>query len=230
MSNQAEKESLRARFAQEALGAPPLLEYSGKIAQSIRNLPNYRQVRQIFVGPAPGLLQVRVNALVDGKELIMPGPGLKEGFYLCKPYSIPFPKLGNAVTLLGISQYGRRLNLADLAALSIGLLVTDAVAVDSSGNRLGDGQGFFDLAHAILAETGALHDEKRVYAAVVEHQLSTVPLPVDSWDVSMDGFVTVSGSKDFPHFPQASPSVVWESLVLDRIRKIGPLWKLFGMR
>ncbi|MFA6499857.1 MAG: hypothetical protein WCV64_11075, partial [Desulfurivibrionaceae bacterium] len=58
---------------------------SGKSAELVRRLERYRDAKRIFVGPTVRLQQLRINALTDGKELLVPGPGLKEGFYLLAP-------------------------------------------------------------------------------------------------------------------------------------------------
>ena len=95
----------------------------GKLAENLRRSASYRQCHQIFVDPSLLLRQVRVNALLDGKELIMPGAGLKEGFYLLKPYQIPFKNLVMGVTYTGLERYGCRLTAADISALHISLLL-----------------------------------------------------------------------------------------------------------
>jgi 5-formyltetrahydrofolate cyclo-ligase len=195
---------------------------TGRIAEAVRKLAPYRQCRQLFISPAPILSQVRINALLDGKELIVPGPGLKEGFYLLRPLSIPFAKLPLAVSMKGIPSHGKLVYHQDLAKLSIELLITEALAVDAHGNRLGDGGGFFDLAWAILHECGALAETATVWAAAVAHQPDE--LPVDPWDVRMDGLVGPEGEIAFPP-AERRPVIDWQQLPKQRIKKITPLWK-----
>ena len=194
----------------------------GKIAEAIRRLDAYRQCRQIFVSPAKELAQIRINALFDGKELIMPGPGLKEGFYRLQPYVVPFTKLAFAVSLIGLPTHGQLLRHQDLSQLAVSLLITEALAVDGHGHRLGDGSGFFDLACAILKQCGGLTEQPTVWAVGVAPLAED--LPVDQWDVTMHGLIGQQGGIFFPP-AGALPDIDWQLLPKQRIKKMTPLWK-----
>ena len=96
----------KEEWRQEFMNREPIAG-QGKIAEAIRRQDAYRQCRQIFVSPSPDLAQIRINALLDGKELVVSGPGLKEGFYQLRPYVVPFPKLAFAVSLKGLPVHGQ---------------------------------------------------------------------------------------------------------------------------
>lgn len=194
----------------------------GRIAESIRRQDAYRLCRQIFVSPAPDLAQIRINALLDGKELIVPGPGLKEGFYRLRPYVVPFPKLPFAVSLKGLPMHGQLLKHQELSRLAVSLLITEALAVDGQGQRLGDGSGFFDLACAILKQCGGLSETPTVWA--VGGPPVPESLPVDPWDVRMDGVIGLPGPIFFPA-DGGLPDIFWQHLSEQRIKKMTPLWK-----
>lgn len=197
----------------------------GKIAEAVRRLEAYRQCRHVFVSPAPALTQIRINALLDGKELIVPGPGLKEGFYRLRPYEVPFPKLSFAVSLKGLPMLGKLLRHQELPHLAIELLITEAMMVDSQGNRLGDGSGFFDLACAILNHCGALIKAPSVWAVGIPCQ--SEDLPFDTWDVRMNGLIGLHGELSFP--PRENiPDIDWQLLPQQRIKKMSPFWKEWG--
>lgn len=197
----------------------------GKLAEVVRRSDCYRQCRRIFISPDPGLAQLRINALLDGKELLVPGPGLKEGFYLFHPFRIAFGQLSHALSLKGIPAHGQLLRHRELAELSIGLLITEALAVDSQGNRLGDGSGFFDLACALLHQAGALAQTPAIWATGVACQPQQ--LPAEPWDVRMTGLVGVQGVLSFPPL-ESLPNIVWPQLSRQRIKKLTPLWKEWG--
>ena len=194
----------------------------GKIAEVIRRLDVYRQCQQIFVSPAPALAQIRINALLDGKELIVPGPGLKEGFYRLRPYVVPFPKLSLAVSLKGLPVHGKLVRHQDLSKLALSLLITDALAVDCQGHRLGDGSGFFDLACAILKGCGALTADPTVWAIGKAPQPEA--LPIDLWDVTMHAIIGAQGGIFFA-VKGPLPDIDWQLLHQQRIKKMTPLWK-----
>jgi len=223
---QLAKLALREELALQAAAGPSGL--SGRTAELLRRDAAYRSARQVFVSPVPSLQQVRINALLDGKELIVPAPGLKDGFYLLKPYSIPFQQLPHSVTLKGFAKAGQRLTRPEVEGLAVSLLVTDAVAVDLQGNRLGDGLGFFDLSFAILTALGAMSRDALIAAFVNEWQIMAKPLPTACWDVPADIIVTEQQIYRTEHVAALPRPIFWEHLPDRKIRKITPLWWLSG--
>ena len=198
----------------------------GKIAEVLRRDEAYRKAEVVFVVPSEPLDQIRINALLDGKDLIMPGPGLKQGFFICRPHSIPFRDMAFAVSFRGMQKFAERLDVSSLSTLQLDLMLTGAVAIDRDGMRLGDGLGFFDLTCAILAAYGAFTDRTRIYGVVEESQLTEDALPHAPWDMRMDGAVTSDGVRSFEKSAASLPAIFWDELPERRIRKIDPLWKL----
>ncbi|ADH86369.1 5-formyltetrahydrofolate cyclo-ligase [Desulfurivibrio alkaliphilus] len=214
----AAKKALRSRY--QAL--PAVL--SGRLAQHLRSFEPYRRAQCVFVSPSPLLKQLRINLLLDGKALLMPAPSLHDGFYLLSPYTINFGRLAQAVSPKGMLQHGRKLATARLADLQVSLLVAEALAVDRRGTMLGDGKGFFDLAAAILAATGALAANVTVVAAAGDVAQN---LPIEPWDVQADQRLDETGLT--PCRPADKPgrwSIHWEQLPPVRIRRITPLWQI----
>lgn len=223
----ASKSVLREKFAVDVDDRLPERSEWGRIAERLRRTEAYRQAKQVFVGPAAILSQIRINVLMDGKELIMPSPALKEGFFLCRPGTIPFAKRSFAVSYNGLTKFGERLGLDEFIGLDIGLFVADALAWDRSGNRLGNGMGFFDLSWALLKTLGAASDRAAVLAVAGRGQCVNL-LPIDPWDVKMDGLITEDGI-DFFTNDQIEGALFWEQLPAKRIRKMSLLWKLSKM-
>lgn len=224
---QLAKQALREEMALRP-AAGPGNGLSGRSAELLRREAAYRAARQIFVSPVPALQQVRINCLLDGKDLIVSGPGLKEGFYLLKPYAVPFQQLPHSVSMKGLAKAGQRLTRPELEGLAVSLLVTDAAAVDQQGNRLGDGLGFFDLSFAILTALGAMSRDALVAAFVNEWQIMAKPLPTASWDVPADIIVTEQQLYRTEHVSSPPRRIFWEHLPDRKIRKITPLWWLSG--
>jgi 5-formyltetrahydrofolate cyclo-ligase len=221
------KQALREEMALR-LAARPGNGLSGRAAELLRREPAYRSARQIFVSPLPPLQQVRINCLLDGKDLIVPAPGLKDGFYLLKPYSVPFHQLPHSVSMKGFAKAGQRLTRPELESLAISLLVTGALAVDLQGNRLGDGLGFFDLSFAILTEMEAISRDAQVATFIHAEQMVEQPLPAACWDVPADIIVTDRQIYRTEHVTTSPRRIFWEHLPDKKIRKITPLWWLKG--
>ncbi len=197
----------------------------GKVAENLRRSESYRQCRQIFIDPSLLLRQARVNALLDGKDLIMPGAGLKEGFYLLKPFQIPFKNLVMGVTYTGLDRYGRRLSAADISTLDISLLLGESFAVDRQGCRLGDGLGFFDLAVALLGEMGGLAAGCQVVAAIDDPAKVVENIPQEPWDVKCAKILGPDGIEEL-FDSSAVPGIFWDDIPPERIKRISPLRRL----
>lgn len=222
---QNDKEIWRQQF--RSIAAPTAAP--GKLAEVIRAQACYRRSKTLFVAPAPLLQQVRINALLDGKILLMPGPALKKGFYLLRPYTVAFKDLGYAVTLKGLEGHGRPLDVAGLAELRVDLALTDCLAVDGNGGRLGHGTGFFDLAMAILAELEAVGAWTLFGAIGGADQLVDAALAQDPWDVAMHFLCHGQGVQQFAISPH-QPVLCWDRLPKKRIRKSDLLWQLYQAR
>ncbi|MFH7320781.1 5-formyltetrahydrofolate cyclo-ligase [Desulfurivibrio sp. D14AmB] len=196
------------------------------MAEALRSLPGYKGRRRLFVGPTPRLKQLRINTLLDGKELLMPSPGLRDGFYLFRPFTIPFVKLPLAVTHKGMPHFARKLTTGQLAGLGVDLLVDEVLAVDRHGRVLGDGQGYFDLSLAILAATGALAGDYQVVAVAAPLEPG-LTLPADPWDLQADYLLNGQGLERYPRAQgESPPKIFWEQLSPTRIKRITPLWQL----
>ena len=75
------------------------------------------------------------------------------------------------------------LNSTELSPSDPILVLCPAVAVDSNGVRLGMGKGYYDRFFAN-------HPHAIAVAVVYQVQVSSLPLPADSWDQAMDWIVT----------------------------------------
>jgi len=199
----------------------------GKAAQKLRSLPAYREATTVFATPEKSLHQARINCLVDGKNLVMPGPSIRTGFFLLPSHSIPFTDIPAAVTYKGLAEIGQLLKDNAIAELTLGLLLTDSLAVDRNGGRIGDGKGFFDLCCALLQELGGLSEKWSAFTFIRDGHITTDPLPQDLWDIKVAGAVTQSDMHLFDQ-PAQKPVIFWELLSKDRIKRIDPLWRLYS--
>ena len=222
----ADKESVRSSW-RETYGKIRGLPKWGQAAEKLRNLPQYRETSTVFVTPSPSLHQARINCLIDGKNLVMPAPSLREGFFILPARSVPFRELSMAVTHKGLVKNGILLKNDAIPTLSVGFLLTDSLAVDQEGGRIGDGNGFFDLTCGLLFELGGLRQEWAAWTLILEEQVSQVQLPQDFWDIKMTGAITPAGIHTFSPPPQ-KPQIFWDNLTMGRIKRIDPLWKIYS--
>ena len=220
------KKSVRSEWIKRlATGTTP--PHWGKVAEKLRGLQSYRDTVTVFASPHESLLQARINCLVDGKSLLMPGPSIREGFFLLAARSIPYKNLPVAVTYKGLEKYGQRLQGDNMSGLSVALLLTDSLAVDGTGGRIGDGYGYFDLCCALLQEIDAIEHDAEILTFIQEDQISQDMLPQEQWDIKMSSAITPKQILQFEPSGQI-PQIFWEVLPHDKIKRIDPLWKLYS--
>lgn len=219
-----DKETIRSEWNSRLTGKVFATPW-GKAAEKLRSLQQYRDAATVFATPAKSLHQARINCLSDGKNLLMPAPGLRDGFYLLAPRAVPFQNFSLAATYKGLEKYGKLLKNPDIAKLSLDLLLTDSLVVDQAGGRIGDGKGFFDLCGALLLELGAIQQNVSVVTLVQEEQISPAILPQDKWDIKMTGAITPARTLQFESSGQ-NLQIYWDMLPRDRIKRIDPLWKM----
>ncbi len=218
----AEKDEIRS-----SLPLPDLTPAEfGKLAEQVRRSKFYYESKQIFVDPGPLLLQVRINAILDQKELILPSAGLKEGFIRFKPNTIPANKLSYALSFKGMGEFGEKLPSDMLGSLEIDLAVIASEAVDGLGGRLGDGLGFTDICLALFKEYDSLKNSCKVVTVIPDSRVLTDSLPLEPWDIGLDGYITQSDAQ-YVSVSKESSRIIWSELPKKRIRRIQPLWDLF---
>ncbi len=159
------KDSLRRTFKNRNIFSN---EDFNKASERLRGSFQYKGARLVYVSLHPALEQVRFNALLDNKFLVVPDAGLNKGFYLLDPVRIRFRnRLAAVRSSAGIRKYGVKLDYRKKRALKVKLVISEALcACPVSGAVLGDGMGFLDLNLAVLNFLGWL-DSNPVTAIIV---------------------------------------------------------------
>lgn len=223
-----EKESVRSQWRERLAKKNALIRW-GHAAEKLRRMERYRKAATIFATPDESLYQARINCLSDGKNLVMPAPSLRDGFFLLPARSVPFTEISAAVTYKGLEKRGHLLKSSAISRLSVRLLLTGSLTVDLAGGRLGSGNGFFDLSCALLQELGGLQHDWFALTFIQEMQISQEKLPQEKWDIKISGAITPAGIHDL--YPQEQkPRIFWEVLQENRIKRIDPLWQLYSER
>ena len=194
------KQTLREEFLRRfenlwpesaASGGPPLFPERGRAAERLRRLQQYRKARTIAVMPDAVLLQARINALNDGKNIIAATPGLKQGLVRITPDNIAVARRNRDLRGHAMFKAGRPLRFPQAKVPRVDLLLAPVLAADEKGNVLGDGRGLTDLTYALLRVLGAM-DKKALVAVVASDEQLVADLPQDSWDVPFDLLITPS--------------------------------------
>ncbi len=208
-------------------GLIPPFEGAGRAAERLRGLDEYKRAQRIMAPPDQAQLQVRINALMDGKLLVAASPGLREGFFLLRREDIHPRDWARACRASGIPRFGRPLSLKDIG--KIDLMVTGAVAVGLNGGRLGKGKGYFDLEYMILRELGVVQEQTPIVAVVDECQVLQ-EVPTSEKDVSVDVIVTPTRVIRIRNRPPRPEGLRWNAIPKRLIRRAKPLWELYRSR
>lgn len=207
----AGKDDLRARLARgwpggwqaEEATRPPRFADAGRAAERLRRLALWRRARVVAVMPDPVLLQVRVNALGDGKTLIAATPGLKDGLVRIEPRDVPVPARSRELTGHSLVKAGKVLRFPKANLGRVDILVGAVLAVDRGGATLGDGRGLLDLCYALLARLARPGPPPALAVLAAEEQLAE-GLPREPWDAAAE-IIATPGGAIIPEPPPAQP-------------------------
>ncbi len=216
-----------ARFPRPVYGRIPNFEGAEEAARLAAGLKVFRDAEVVKANPDSPQRWLRLEALLQGKVLVMATPRLREGFLLIDPRRVPYRFLREASTIRGAFRFGERLptprSLARLS--SIDLIVTGSVAVSpQTGARIGKGEGYAELEYAILRELGLVGEETPIITTV--HEVQLVPdIPAEPHDVAVDIVVTPRRVIRVKNRPPRPPGILWESLSSEKLEAI-PLLRM----
>jgi len=193
----------------------------------------YKDAETVFIAPDNCLEELRYQALVDGKEVIVPTYGIRRGFvHLSNTFVNPH-YFELAATLDGMERLGKNLRLIDLRdKLSfINLMITGASAVSTvNGIRFGKGHGFFDLEWGIMSEIGCVTEKTYVVALVHNCQLIESEIPQSQTDSAVDLIFSTCGIYKIENAHKPSCGIVWEKLEPEMVDDIPVLTELKGLK
>ena len=185
--NEVWKKLLEVGVSKLTYGHIPIFKGQEKAAQNLRKLQVYANAKRVFIPSDQAQYRARVNAVEDGKTLIMATPGLKDGFYQVDR-SVANYRL--AVQSHQVSKHAKKLHTSYESIGKIDLLLTGAGAVSRQGERIGKGTGFFDKEYAILREIGCVEEDTPIIALVHDLQVyDSLPFE-EGKDVPVDYIVT----------------------------------------
>jgi 5-formyltetrahydrofolate cyclo-ligase len=206
-------------------GTIPTFSGQNKASEKLRGLAVYQQARTIMVPPDQAQLQVRINALLDGKRLIMATPGLRDGFYLLEKGNIKVKDWRSAARSSGVQRFGKRLKTTRSEIGEVDLLATGAVAVGLQGERVGKGSGYFDLEYMILREIGSVIEATPICALVDNCQVLE-QVPMEAKDVAVDFIITPTRIITTERTLARPAKLPWNELNERHIKGMRPLQEL----
>jgi 5-formyltetrahydrofolate cyclo-ligase len=189
----------------------------GRVAAAIRQCVVYRKARHLLVPPSAPFFQVRLNALMDGKLLTVPSPGMQSGFQQFDPERVS-PKDRVAAARLRVSGVGlTRSAYGSPIPRPVDLVVGEVLWGARDGALIGDGRGHLDLTCAVLTALRWMDGQARVIAVAAEYTALTCPQ--EKHDVRAHWIITRQGAVETTLTEAPKPAIRWEELSLRQIRR-----------
>jgi 5-formyltetrahydrofolate cyclo-ligase len=190
----------------------------------------YQNAKLIFIAPDNCIERLRLQALRDGKLVLMTTYSIKRGFWVLDPARIAPTDYAYASTLDGMERCARAVTLADIAALPVvDYMVTGTGAINHEGVRFGKGHGFFDAEWGMLYRLGRVTAKTPVAAVVHDCQVLTETLYPELFDTVADVVFTPTRTIEVtaPHKPRCG--IIWDRLDPHMFETIPPLRELREM-
>ncbi|SFN05991.1 5-formyltetrahydrofolate cyclo-ligase family protein [Thermodesulforhabdus norvegica] len=200
-----------------------------RCSERLRGLLAYRKARFIYLSLSPLMEQMRYNALMDGKIVVLPSPRLKNSFFLLDPASIAPSARLVAVRTNRISKYGRQIDFKTCRKPFIDMTVSEVVAANTrTGALLCDGTGFYDLHRGVMALLGWLKKDCLSVACVDGRNAGRhLMIPVKENDSIADYVVTPEGVIQINEKKSRRPVLIGEILDARTIRRSNVLFYIF---
>lgn len=187
----------------------------------------YQNAKIIFIAPDNCIERLRLQALKDGKTVLMTTYSIKRGFWLLDPTKIAPELYPYAAMLDGMEQLARPVSLDDIATLpSVDYLVTGTGAINHEGVRFGKGHGFFDVEWAILYTLGLITKDTPAAAVVHDCQLLDETLYPDTFDTVADVVFTPTRTIEVCGPQKPTCGILWDRLDPHMFQTIPPLQEL----
>lgn len=190
----------------------------------------YRDARLIFITPDNCVERLRLQALRDGKTVLMTSYSIKRGFWLLDPAEIDPADFVYASTLDGMERVARPVSLADIAGMpDVDYMVTGTGAINHEGVRFGKVHGFFDAEWGMLYQIGRVDPSTPCAAVVHDCQVLSETLHPDVFDTVADIIFTPTRTIEVtdPHKPTCG--IIWDRLDPHMYKTIPPLRELRAM-
>ncbi|EXJ85876.1 hypothetical protein A1O1_06245 [Capronia coronata CBS 617.96] len=212
---------------------------SDRATERLVQLPIYLSSDILFITPDNCLESLRLQALRDGKTILITTYAIRRGFWVLDPQHIATSDFRLAATLDGMERLGQHVTLADIVSRRwrIPLMVTGTGAINLRGVRFGKGHGFFDLEWAMLSMLGVVDQDTVVAAVVHDCQVLDEELRPEEFDTVCDVVVTptktvevqIGGGGGGSGVAKPSCGILWPLLQPGMLESIPPLQELKAM-
>jgi 5-formyltetrahydrofolate cyclo-ligase len=206
-------------------------EGSDRATERLTQLSAYINSKVLFITPDNCLEELRLQALKDGKIILITTYAILRGFWVLDPQRIDPADYRYAAMLDGMERVGQSLTLADIVAQGwcIPLMVTGTGAINLRGVRFGKGHGFFDLEWAMLYTLGVVDQNTTAVGVVHDCQVLEEELYPEEFDTVCDVVVTPTRVVKINGAAKPTCGILWSLLQPGMLEGIPPLQELKSM-
>ena len=214
-----------ARFPFPPHGRIPNFADASDAADRLADTDAWAAADTLKCNPDAPQLPVRRQALRDGKTIYMAVPRLSEAKPFLRLAPDEVDDIDDATTVSGSSKHG--VPVDPEAMPQIDLIVAGSVAVDTTGNRVGKGEGFSDLEFAVLRGFDRVDADTTVATTVHDSQIvNDGDIKPDRHDVPLDLVVTPTRTISTKTAAEQPAGLYWDDLAAEKIDEIPVLQRL----
>ena len=204
-----------ARFHWDFEAFVPDFENSHQCVETIGEMDCYKHSNIVFIAPDNSLTEMRMQAIKDGKQILVATHNIERGFISLHAKDITTGSESFASTLDGMETFGKPISLAEIKALaSIDLLITGTSLVTETGIRWGKGYGYFDLEWGIFRALGVVGEDTPIIIVGHDCQVVDTKLEPSEVDTSADWIVTPTRLIGVDPLHAKPPGVLWQYIPL----------------
>ena len=214
-----------ARFPFPPHGRIPNFADASDAADRLADTDAWAAADTLKCNPDAPQLPVRRQALRDGKTIYMAVPRLSEAKPFLRLAPDEVDDIDDATTVSGSSKHG--VPVDPEAMPQIDLIVAGSVAVDTTGNRVGKGEGFSDLEFAVLRGFDRVDADTTVATTVHDSQIvNDGDIKPDRHDVPLDLVVTPTRTISTKTAAERPAGLYWDDIATEKIEAIPVLERL----
>ncbi|OAK94442.1 hypothetical protein IQ06DRAFT_298468 [Phaeosphaeriaceae sp. SRC1lsM3a] len=230
-----------SRFNYDFLSFTPDFRGSATALSHVADLPCYKTARAVLITSDNSLERLRLQALKDGKKVLVGTYRLRRGFVLLDPARIDDAMYEVASCLDGMEKpgIGRAMSIAQLRdeGLEIDMCVTGGLVFNEQGVVIYEGQSLFEVQWALLQDLKVLGVSTRVVA--VAHACQVInekswglkeTRPTKTGEVQCDFVVTPEKVFEVEAACKPAAGINFDTIDGDALNNIPPLQELKGIR
>ncbi|CAH2324096.1 methenyltetrahydrofolate synthase domain-containing isoform X2 [Pelobates cultripes] len=205
----------------------PNFKGASHACEKLLSLPEFHDARTVKIDPDSPHKNARFLTLDAHKILLVPTPRLRKGLFnrITPPARAGKEMLKMCSTPQGVKEHSVPVSLDD--RISVDLVVVGSVAVSEKGWRIGKGEGFADLEHAMMVAMEAVTEDTVVVTIV--HDCQVLDFPEDllgDHDLTVDYILTPTRVIKTDCKRPKPEGIIWSKVTWEMMKKIPILKKL----